>query len=192
MDPAKGVLYVPSISGPVILKVRKSDGRQPAYAYTGLLQFGPDGPQGLPLVKPPYGRVTAIDLNTGEHLWMHLIGDGPRNHPALRHLNLPQLGWPYRSFVLLTKSLLFVAQEGPVTGLRGISPRGNAIELETKILDPALLALDPNDGHPVAKIPLLANATGAPLTYTARGRQYIVIPAWGRITTGRTAGVDLA
>ena len=90
VDPARGVLYVPSISGPVILKVRKSEGIHAAYAYTGLLQFGPDGPEGLPLVKPPYGRVTAIDLNTGEHLWMRPIGNGPRNHPALQHLNLPR------------------------------------------------------------------------------------------------------
>jgi quinoprotein glucose dehydrogenase len=66
VDPAKGVLYVPSISWPAILKVRKSAAAEPAYAYTGLLQFGPGGPKGLPLVKPPYGRVTAIDLNTGE------------------------------------------------------------------------------------------------------------------------------
>jgi hypothetical protein len=78
-----------------------------------------------------YGRITAIDLNTGEHLWMRPIGDGPRDHPALQHLKLPQLGWPYRSFVLLTESLLFVAQEGQVTGVRGISPTGNAIDLET-------------------------------------------------------------
>ncbi len=177
VDPAKGVLFVPSISGPAILKV--SAGSHSAYVYTGILQFGPDGPQGLPLVKPPYGRVTAIDLNTGEHLWMRPVGDGPRNHPALQHLNLPPLGWPYRSFVVLSKSLLFVAQEGPVSGLRGISPRGNAIELETKVQDPALLALDPNDGHLIAKIPLPGNATGTPLTFTARGKQYIVIPIGG-------------
>ncbi len=75
--------------------------------------------------------------------------------------------------------MLFVAQEGPVTGLRGISPRGNAIELETRVLDPALLALDPSDGHLIAKIPLPANATGAPLTYSALGKQYIVIPIGG-------------
>jgi quinoprotein glucose dehydrogenase len=173
-------MYVPSITGPVLLTVVKSSNlSQPDYDYTGTLQFGPDGPKGLPLFKPPYGRITAIDLNTGEHLWMRPVGDGPRDHPALQHLKLPQLGWPYRSFVLLTKSLLFVAQEGQVTGVRGISPRGNAIDLETKIVDPALLALDPKDGHLLAKIALPANATGTPLTYRARGRQYIVIPIGG-------------
>lgn len=104
------------------------------------------------------------------------MGDGPRNHPELQHLKLPQLGWPYRSFVLLTKSLLFAAQEGKVTGVR---VRGNSIDLETASVDPALLALDPKDGHLLAKITLPENATGTPLTYRARGRQYVVIPIGG-------------
>jgi quinoprotein glucose dehydrogenase len=51
--------------------------------------------------------------------------------------------------------------------------------METKTVDPALLALDPKDGHLLAKIPLPANATGTPMTYSARGRQYIVIPVGG-------------
>ena len=130
LHPEKGILYVPSITNPVLLTVRKSEGTQPP-PYVGLMQFGPVGPQGLPLLKPPYGRVTAIDLNTGEHLWMRAIGAGPKDHPALRHLDLPPLGWPHRIFVLLSKSLLFVAQEGAVAGIRGISPRGNAIEVQT-------------------------------------------------------------
>ena len=51
-------------------------------------------PQGLPLLKPPYSRMTAIDLNTGEHAWWVPTGNGDRyrNHPRLRHLNLPPLG----------------------------------------------------------------------------------------------------
>src|SRR5262249_23876373 len=95
--------------------------------YVGVVNFGPGGPQGLPLVKPPYGRITAINLNTGEHLWMRPVGEGPRAHPALRHLHLPPLGWPRRSFALLTKSLLFVAQQGILRPL-GPSPRQNADE----------------------------------------------------------------
>jgi quinoprotein glucose dehydrogenase len=110
---------------------------------------------------------------------MRAIGEGPRNHPALRHLGLPELGWSFRSFALLTPSLLFVAQEGPVTGVRGVSPRGNAIEIETGVQDPALLALNPQDGTLVAKIILPANATGAPMTYSAAGHQYIVVPIGG-------------
>ena len=50
--------------------------------YVGRSQ-GLTGPQGLPLLKPPFGRLTAIDLNTGEHVWVIPIGDGPRRHPLL-------------------------------------------------------------------------------------------------------------
>ena len=62
-------------------------------------------------MKPPYGRITAIDLNTGEHKWMQPVGDGPRDHPTLRHLDLPPLGWAQRNFPLLTQSLLFAASQ---------------------------------------------------------------------------------
>ena len=68
------------------------------------------GPRGLPLVKPPYGRVTAINLNTGEHVWMVANGDGPRNHPELKALNLPPLGQAVRSTAIVTKTLLFVTE----------------------------------------------------------------------------------
>ena len=50
------------------------------------------GPMGLPLTKPPYRRITAIDLNTGEHIWQTPFGKGPANHPLLTHLDLPDLG----------------------------------------------------------------------------------------------------
>ncbi len=179
VHPRKGILYVPSVTNPTILRVRKSPDGNTAYPFTGDLRFGPDGPEGLPLVKPPYGRITAIDLNTGRHLWMRPIGEGPRNHPALGHLQLPELGWPFRSFALLTSSLLFVAQEGPSARVRGVSARGNAIEIETEVLDPALLALSPENGRLVGKIPLPGNATGALMTYSVDGRQYIVVPIGG-------------
>jgi len=65
VDPTKGVLYVPSITGPPLLTVVKTNFSQPDYDYTGTLQFGPEGHKGLTLFKPPYGRITAIDLNTG-------------------------------------------------------------------------------------------------------------------------------
>ncbi|HXH09833.1 MAG TPA: hypothetical protein VNP04_08755 [Alphaproteobacteria bacterium] len=53
-----------------------------------------------PLAKLPYGRITAVDLNTGEHRWMRLVGERPRDHAALQHLKLPALGWPRRSLSL--------------------------------------------------------------------------------------------
>src|SRR6185436_15722571 len=72
------------------------------------------GPRGLPLLKPPYGRVTAIDLNRGEIAWMKPNGDGPRNHPELRSLGLPPLGQPGRAAPLVTKTLLFLAEGDPI------------------------------------------------------------------------------
>jgi hypothetical protein len=64
---------------------------------------------GLPLLKPPYGRVTAIDLSKGDTKWVAAIGDGPRSHPLLKDLNLPALGAPIRNAAMVTKTLLFVA-----------------------------------------------------------------------------------
>ena len=70
------------------------------------------GPQleGLPIWKPPYGRITAFNLNTGEQVWMAANGDGPRNHPLLKELHLPPLGIPNRAAPLLTRTLLFLGE----------------------------------------------------------------------------------
>ena len=65
---------------------------------------------GLPIYKPPYGRLTAIDLNRGEIMWQVANGDGPRNHPALKQLNLPPLGTAGRPAPLVTKTLLFIGE----------------------------------------------------------------------------------
>jgi len=148
------------------------------YTYIGVIQFGPEGPQGLPLVKPPYGRITAIDLNTGEHRWMRPVGEGPREHSALRHLHLPRLGWPMRSFPLLTKTLLLVAQQGITRGI-GPSPRRNAIEVGLQNYEAVLNAFDPDTGDLLAKVALPGNALGAPMTYLLDGKQFIVIPIGG-------------
>ena len=92
---------------------------------------------------------------------------------------------------LLTPSLLFVGQDGPVVRVRGVSPRGNAIELETGVLDPALLAVNPHDGKLVAKITLPGNATGAPMTYSVDGTQYIVVPIGGASQRAELVAVSL-
>ncbi len=87
------MLYVPSVTFPWLGALIKGPGR---FTYTQTRKRldrepGP-GPRGLPITKPPYGRITAIDLNTGDHGWMVPNGDGPRDHPALKPLNLPPLG----------------------------------------------------------------------------------------------------
>ena len=165
VDPETGILYVPSVTFPWLGALVKGSGR---FTYTQTRkrldrEAGP-GPRGLPITNPPYGRITAIDLNSGDHVWMAANGDGPRDHPALKALNLPPLGQMGRAAPLLTKTLLFVT-EGSAAGL-SIPPGGGG---------PRMRAFDKRTGAVVAEIPLPAGATGAPMTYLHEGRQYIVV-----------------
>ena len=172
-DPQNRVLYVPSITEPWVLALAKATDPNDPHPYQGDYRGGTlapvVGPRGLPITKPPYGRVTAIDLNTGDHLWMRPMGQGPRNHPALAGLELPELGSP---------SMLLAAQEGP-WAIRGVAPAQNAFTISTGNEDPSLLALDPATGNTIASIPLPGNASGSPMTYMAGGQQYIAIPIGG-------------
>src|SRR5262249_46426690 len=106
-DPETGMFYVPSRTNPfvadlILWKPEETNLRSRAGSRP-IIQ----GPRGLPLVKPPYGRITAIDLNRGEHAWMVPNGDGPRNNPAIKSLNLGPLGGAVPSSVIATKTLLF-------------------------------------------------------------------------------------
>ncbi len=131
----------------------------------GFFAYGPDG---LPLVKPPYGRITAIDLNTGEHVWMAPNGDGPRNHPRLRHLNLPPLGQQGRPAPLLTKTLLFIGEGDPIIVATPKGGGGNKFR-----------AYDKATGSVVWETELAAGTTGAPMSYLWNGKQYIVVAIGG-------------
>ena len=180
-DPESGILYVPSVTIPFagpLSKPLESD--SPArFALDRRQRQGVLGPRGLFLTKPPYGRITAIDLKTGDHLWMTPMGEGPRKHPALSELSLPRLGWPSRGFPLVTKTLLLVAQEGipgPSNSPRQLIRASNSI----LPLDPALQAYDKRTGELIANVPLPNNAQGAPMTYAVGGTQYVVIATGGR------------
>ena len=178
VHPETGMLYVPSYSLPAIMTVNKSEAENAPYAYTGRFAYGPTIMDGLPVIKPPYGRITAIDLNTGEHVWMSPVGSGPRNHPTLEGLDLPPLGWDRRTFPLLTESLLFAAQMGIVLD-RKVSDRGNAMTYDSERAEAFLRAFDPDTGELLAEIPLPGNATGNPMTYMTGGKQYIAVPIGG-------------
>ena len=114
VDPDKGIIYIPSITFPTNTTINKAKDSKVDYTYTGALAFGPKGPRGLPLMKPPYGRITAINLNTGEHKWMQPVGEGPRDHPTLRHLDLPPLGWAQRNFPTTDAVTAFRSESGSV------------------------------------------------------------------------------
>jgi quinoprotein glucose dehydrogenase len=105
VDPATGWLYVTSRTFPIVTKLsRPGPILQLSDWYVGETQplFGPER---LPLFKPPFGRVVAIDLNTGDHAWTVPLGEGPRKHPLLAPLDLPRLGSPRRGFLLVTRTL---------------------------------------------------------------------------------------
>jgi quinoprotein glucose dehydrogenase len=96
----------------------------------------------------------------------------------LQHLNLPPLGWAQRNFPLLTQSLLFAATQAQWDGT-GNSPRGNAIEVTFEKKNPFLRAFDPDNGQLISRTELPSNAQGAPISYMADGKQFIVIPIGG-------------
>jgi quinoprotein glucose dehydrogenase len=177
-DPETGLLYVPSISFPSTVALHTPDRRFSDVRYLGVFGFSLEGPHGLPLMRPPYGRLTAIDLNTGERAWTTPLGQGPRRHPMLRPLHLPPLGWPYRAHLLLTKTLLFAAQDGK-TSHRRSARRGFSTAYTIETVEPALQAFDKATGRLISRVALPANASGAPMTYMADGKQYIVVAVGG-------------
>jgi glucose dehydrogenase len=166
-DPETGRLFVPSLTAPNVVTLSPPPAGTIKDRYVGRLA-GLRGPQGLPLFKPPFGRLTAIDLVSGDRAWMVPVGEGPRHHPLLAPLQLGRLGWDRRSFPLATRTLLFVAQMGPGGGTQRA---GEGPELEV---------FDKASGALIAKIDLPEHATGALMTYLAGGKQYIVVPVGGR------------
>jgi quinoprotein glucose dehydrogenase len=178
LDPETGTLFVPSVTQPnTVTMAPPEDAASDTRYVTRASRPVTEGPRGLPLVKPPYGRITAIDLNTGDHRWTVAHGTGPRDHPALQGLKLPLLGWSSRGFVIATKTLLLAVQE-PALTVR-LAERGAAFEFSAETREPRLRAFDKATGDLLGEIELPANAGGAPMTYRVGNRQFIVIPTGG-------------
>jgi quinoprotein glucose dehydrogenase len=175
-DPETGVLYVPSITTPFVADLLPGDPARTNLRYTRGTREWIGGPQGLPLFKPPYGRITAIDLNRGEHRWMVANGDGPRNHPAIQHLNLPPLGNPGRAAPLVTRTLLFIGEGSPAMANNGPRlPAGMPPEISPGYGGNGFKALDKATGATLWRTELPAGTTGAPMTYMHQGKQYVVV-----------------
>ena len=125
--------------------------------------------QGLPIMKPPYGQLTAIDLAKGEILWQVPHGETPddiRNHPALKGLNIPRTGRPGVVGSLTTKTLV-------ISGEAGFGPTPNGAR------GAMLRAYDKATGKEVGAVYLPAPQTGSPMTYMMNGRQYLVVAVSG-------------
>jgi quinoprotein glucose dehydrogenase len=131
-------------------------------------------PQGLPYLKPPYGRITAIDMSKGEFVWQIAHGETPdaiRNHPALKGLNIPRTGQPGAVGALVTKTLL-IAGEATATTLPN-RPRGAMLR-----------AYDKATGKEVGAVYMPAQQSGSPMTYMLNKRQYIVVAVSGGSYSG--------
>ena len=125
--------------------------------------------QGLPLIEPPYARITAIDLNRGEIVWQIPHGETPdniRNHPALKGVNIPRTGRPGRIGTLSTKSLVVAGEGGFFT-------------LPDRRRGAMLRAYDKATGKEVGAVYMPAPQTGSPMTYMLDGRQYLVVAIGG-------------
>jgi quinoprotein glucose dehydrogenase len=184
-DRETGILYVPSITRPYLMKIVRTKAGTTDAEYEWQVNRTLTLPNGLPILKPPYGRITAIDLDTGDHVWQVPLGEGPRNHPALRGLNLPRLGWPNRAAPLLVGNLLFV---GPFPNHFSYLPQlvggtvAPAVTEELHRFHPRFFAFDKKTGALLWEMELDKNVTNAPMTYLAGGRQYIVFATGGAMT----------
>ena len=129
--------------------------------------------QGLPLLKPPYRRITAYDMNEGQIVWQEPLGEGPRHHPAIRHLSLGRLGTPplpgivAEGGVLVTKTLV-VTIEPIVDELGDRTTSGSYLD-----------AYDKATGELLAQVRSDVVLHGSPMTYMHQGRQYIVVAGGG-------------
>ncbi len=182
VDPETGRLFVPSQTRLRAVELVEYEPPATVGYFTDPWAVNVPGPRGLPLVKPPYKRVSAFDLNRGEQLWMSPHGDGPRNHPALRHLNLPALGGHsgmHGGGPLVTKTLLLVN-----SGARYVEDEVASAS--------AITAYHKDNGEYLGSIPLPAVPYGNPITYLHDGRQYIVVAVGSGSTTATPELIALA
>lgn len=178
VDPESGTLYVQSATNPSIMSLVKPDPSRSDLNYMinfGGLGEGAGGPQGLPLVKPPYRRITAIDLNEGDIAWQIPFGPGPKQHLAIKHLNLGDLGSPFpdgviaEGGILVTKTLL-------VTFLVEVDDMGAAVKPSASWLQ----AYDKKTGRLMGQVKVDRHLHGSPMTFMKDGRQYILVTGGGQ------------
>ena len=177
IDPETGMLYVGTYRLPFVVTIRKPGPYESSYDFIGEFKYLP-GPRGLPLFKPPFGSIVAVDMNSGEHRLRIPVGRGEL-FPAIRSLGIQErLGFPGRSWTLVTKTVLIVVQMG-YYGTPRIPPGLTRRIADLNNFDPHLWVYDKSSGEMLAEIELPANATGAPITYMAGGKQYIAFPVGG-------------
>jgi quinoprotein glucose dehydrogenase len=174
---ADGVRYH---QGTVLTGARRTGGSGSATGQAGGAVTAPTV-QGLPLIKPPYGQISAINLDSGSMLWQVAHGETPdtiRNHPLLKGLNIPRTGRPGTVGTLVTKTLLIAGEPG-----FGPTPSGQRGSM--------LRAYDKRTGADAGAVYMPAPQTGSPMTYTLNGRQYLVVAISGGSYTGELVAFSL-
>jgi glucose dehydrogenase/cytochrome c5 len=165
-DPVTGLMYIPIRYRPSVVGLTKGDRARTNLAYVETNNASIQGPRGLPLLKPPYSEIIAMDMNKGEIVWRVPDGGAPasvRDNPALKGLkldfdNMGQID--IRPGALVTKTLLFSGESGTIASSKGAA---------------GFRAYDKKTGKVVWEMTLPTLSTGAPMTYVQKGRQYIVI-----------------
>ena len=174
---ADGVRYH---QGTVLTGARRTGGSGSATGQAGGAATAPTV-QGLPLIKPPYGRMNAIDLDAGTILWQVPHGETPeavRNHPALKGLTIPRTGRPGNVGTLVTRTLVIAGEPG-----FGPTPSGQRGSL--------LRAYDKRTGADVGAVYMPAPQTGSPMTYMLNGRQYLIVAISGGSYSGELVAFRL-
>jgi len=169
-DPESGVLYIPTLRGcrsenivPGSEMDEPDDPMTTGKTITDWVvanrgDFMGRGPQGLPILKPPYSEIVAIDMNTGDHIWAIPNGDTPdriKNHPALQGVEIPKTGVPSHPITMVTKSLLIAAEGGAGA--------------------PVLHAIEKSTGENLGSVELPAPGRYGMMGYMHDGVQYIVV-----------------
>jgi len=130
--------------------------------------------QGLPLVKPPYGQINAINMDSGDILWQVAHGETPdpiKNNPALKGLNIPRTGRPGNVGTLVTKTLVVSGEPG--FGMTSTGQRGSMLR-----------AYDKKSGAEAGAVYMPAPQSGSPMTYMLNGKQYLVVAISGGTYSG--------
>lgn len=171
MDPETQILYIPSVTRPTGMSLIEPPEGTSDWPYV-IRYDRSQGPQGLPLLKPPYRRITAINLNTGNHEWQIPLGKGPTDHPAISHLNLGDLGSVFNDVVaegglLVTKSLV-------------VSYLAAKDEIGPEETGSILVAFDKQSGLKTGELQVDQRLHGPVMSYEHEGKQFIAVAGGGR------------
>jgi quinoprotein glucose dehydrogenase len=178
VDPEAGILYVPSQKGcssRLMIPGAERDKQVQLPTGTTIAKYAAAGSagglsvQGLPIYKPPYSKITAIDMNTGEHLWWIPIGETPariQNHAALKGVELPNTGTGRQAPIIVTPTMLMYS--------------GETSDGTTHVF-----AVDKKTGRQIGRVKVPRPVRYGMMTYMHDGRQYLVVQMNGGIAALR-------